>query len=98
MLQYDPSCGAFADYVEQAVGEIGGFFLFNTRLDDDAYQRCVGALVAPGEIDETVTLVFLARDGRHVQVEDARESRHPIAEPALETPLHIGLHWPDEAD
>lgn len=95
MLQYLPLQQSFSDYVSQVVDDLGGQLLFNTRLDDDAYQRCIGAILAPGEVDETTALIFLKKDGRSVHVEEARHCSHPISKVALQTPSGIGLHWPN---
>lgn len=97
MLQYRPWEESFSDHVDRVLGEFGGRILFNTRIDDEAYQRCVGALISEGEEEETVALLFLRKDGRFVDVEEAHKSSHPIAPIALNEPSRIGLCWPSNA-
>jgi hypothetical protein len=82
----------FANSLASAASELGGRILFNIRLDDDEDdQRCAAMLLGPGEADECVALVFLDGFGHSVRVENAAESRHPLAARATQALAELQL-------
>lgn len=77
---------SFSAALAETLEEARGTLLFDEKMyDDPDYQRCAAVRLGTGR--ETVSLVFLSKDGRQISVENALGSDHPMARKALETAL-----------